>query len=119
MRSHLTQSLLAGAALLLLAAPSVAQPGYYPGGYYAPGPLVAVNTPAASVVVGARPFGVAVAAPFTNVYVGVRPFRTAVYAPGTSVIYTSGTPYYSRRAVRRWNRGGYVVGPAPAYYYYR
>jgi hypothetical protein len=122
MRSHLTHIVLAGAALLLMAAPGLAQgvyypgysyPGYYYGGYSYPGyyyssrPVVSGFAPRASV---------AVATPYASVYVGPSPVVTSVYAPGVSFTYSAAPAYYAR-PVRPWYGGGYYV--APTYYYYR
>jgi hypothetical protein len=123
MRSYLIAALIAAAALLVAPPPSQAQ--YY---YYGSRPVVAVSTPYAGVYVGVRPLRVAVSAPYTNVYVGARPVYTEVYSPAPvavaapvvaapTVVY--GTPYYTRREVRRAYRSGYAVVPAGGYYYYR
>jgi hypothetical protein len=116
MRSHLIGALLASATVLLAATPSQAQVVYYSGDYYAPRPIVSVNVPGVSVQVGG-PVGVAVSAPFTNVYVAPRRVVTPVYGPDTGVVYTSGPYFSSRRAARRWYRGGYAVRSVGGYYY--
>jgi hypothetical protein len=103
MRSHLIGALLAGAALLLAAAPSQAQVVVY-----GPRPIVSVNVPGVSVQVGGG--GVSVAAPFTRVYVGPRRVVAPVYGP--DVVY--GRPISARRAARLANRGRAV---RPVYYY--